>query len=117
MQAFLSSLFPPAKGGLAGDLAYISGARDEVDSDELVSCMRRVRSEVEPTYRGHDRQEAMRCVQECIYDTARWRRVYNGLRLLEALLELKTLAEEQRQGRHFDVVQTVPEVGKSLGRL
>ncbi|CAD7923512.1 unnamed protein product [Amoebophrya sp. A120] len=101
---FLSSLFQ-TKDELVRDLDFVSACDDEVESDELKEKFARIKMRIEPVHRLEERATAMKYIQETIYDTKKWRKVYNGLRLLERVMQIQILAEEQREGRHFDVVQ------------
>eukprot|EP00392_Amoebophrya_sp_AT5.2_P005398 g5407.t1 len=103
--SFLSSLFKP-KDELLQDLDFVAACDDEVvESDELKQKFTRIKMRIEPSYRQEERIVTMKYIQEAVYDTKRWRRVYNGLRLLERVMQIQIMAEEQREGRHFDVVQ------------
>ncbi|CAD7930099.1 unnamed protein product [Amoebophrya sp. A25] len=101
---FLAGLFKP-KDELTQDLDFVAACDDEVESEEIKQKMARIKMRIEPGYRLEERATTMKYIQEAIYDTKSWRRVYNGLRLLERVMQIAVLAEEQREGRHFDVVQ------------
>lgn len=104
MSAYLTKLFKK-KEPLERDLDYVAASEDEIESEELKQAMQRILREIEPKFRTSEREMTMQYVRDCVYDTRRWRRVYNGLKLLEKVISIEVLAEEQREGRYFDVIQ------------
>jgi hypothetical protein len=86
MDTFFAALMPKrSKDGLEGDLEYVVDCTDEVDTDELQVRMTRIRRDIEGKHKKQERVLAMRYAQQCVYDSKNWRRVYNGLKLLDVV--------------------------------